>query len=186
MPSSVPTPGQVAARITPRPPAPSRRTPAGRLLSRKAAQQIQELATTAAAVDDAVTHPHSTERTHQRNGTLYVRGDLGVIVPDDDQSLVVGLVRVDTATTPRRRPRRAGGGRARRMPATIGELEQQLHAHGFDISPARGGHRKATRADQPGVTITIPHTPSDSRSYPNLVADIRRLTGIDITADDAQ
>lgn len=50
------------------------------------------------------------------------------------------------------------------MPATIGELEQQLHAHGFEISPARGAHRKATRADQPGMTIPIPHATSDFTS----------------------
>jgi len=31
------------------------------------------------------------------------------------------------------------------------------------------------------TVATLEITPSDSRSYPNLVADIRRLTGIDIT-----
>lgn len=129
----------------------------------------------------AIAHPHSTERTHQDNGTLYVRGDLGVIVPDDDRTLIVGLVRVDPDTAPLRRGRRAGGGPARRMPTTATEIEQSLHAHGFQTLPTRGGHRKATHPAHPGVVITVPHTPSDSRSYPNLVADIRRLTGIDIT-----
>ena len=181
MTSAVPTPAQIAARVAPRPAALERRTPAGRRLSRKAAQQIQDLATTTADVDAAVAHPHSTERTHQHNGTLYVRGDLGVIVPDDDQALIVGLVRVDPDTTPLRRTRSAGGGPSRRMPTTAAELEQLLRVHGFQIAAARGGHRKAAHPDRPGVIITIPHTPSDSRSYPNLVADIRRLTDIDIT-----
>lgn len=181
MTSSVPTPSQIAARVAPRPAALARRTPAGRRLSRKAAQQIQDLATTAADIDAAVAHPHSTERTHQHNGTLFVRGDLGVIVPDDDQTLIVGLVRVDPDTSPLRPTRRAGGGPSRRMPTTAAELEQLLRVHNFQVTQARGGHRKALHPDRPGVIITIPHTPSDSRSYPNLVADIRRLTGIDIT-----
>lgn len=180
---TVPTPAQIAARVAPRrgAAAAARSTPGGRRISRKAAQQIQELATTPADVDAAIAHPHSTERTHQDNGTLYVRGDLGVIVPDDDRTLIVGLVRVDPDTAPLRRGRRAGGGPARRMPTTATEIEQSLHAHGFQTLPTRGGHRKATHPAHPGVVITVPHTPSDSRSYPNLVADIRRLTGIDIT-----
>ncbi len=181
MTSSVPTPAQVAARVTPRPAVLARRTPGGRRLSRKAAEQIQDLGTTPADVDAAVTHPHSTERTHQHNGTMFVLGDLGVIVPDDDPALIVGLVRVDPDITPLRHSRSAGGGPSRRMPTTAAELEHLLHVHGFQITAARGGHRKARHHDRPGVVITIPHTPSDSRSYPNLVADIRRLIGIDIT-----
>lgn len=186
MTSGLPTPSQIAARVAPRAvaaaaaEAAARSTPEGRRLSRKAAAQIRELGVDVSTVDRAISSPHSTEPTHQHNGTLYVRGDLGVIVPDDDQALIVGLVRVDPDTAPLRRSRRAGGGPSRPTPTTTAELEQLLRAHGFQITAARGGHRKAAHPDRPGVIITIPHTPSDSRSYPNLVADIRRLTGVDI------
>ncbi|WP_061015163.1 type II toxin-antitoxin system HicA family toxin [Microbacterium sp. CCH5-D1] len=183
MTSGLPTPRQIAARVAPRAvaAAAARSTPEGRRLSRKAGAQILELGIDVSDVDRAISSPHSTEPTHQHNGTLYIRGDLGVIVPDDDQALIVGLVRVDPDITPLRRARRAGGGPSRRMPTTTAELEQLLRGHGFQITAPRGGHRKALHPDRPGVLITIPHTPSDSRSYPNLVADIRRLTGIDIT-----
>ncbi|MGC5173030.1 hypothetical protein ACLQ2Q_20520 [Microbacterium sp. DT81.1] len=177
-----PTPSQIAARVAPRAAAAAapRSTPEGRRLSRKAATQIQELGVDVAAVDRAIGEPHSTERTHQHNGTLYIRGDLGVIVPDDDPALVIALLRIDPGAAPAPRGRRASGGPAHQMPESSAELERLLIAHGFEISAGRGGHHKATYRDHPGVTITIPHTPSDHRSYPNLLAEIRRRTGVDV------
>lgn len=184
MPPAQPTPSQIAARVAPRAAAAtaSRSTPGGHRLSRKAATQIQELGVNAEAVDQAIDEPHSTERTHQNNGTLFVRGDLGVIVPDDDPALVIALLRINPGAAPAPRGRRASGGPAHRMPESSAEIERLLRAHGFEISAGRGGHHKATHRDHPGVTITIPHTPSDHRSYPNLLAEIRRRTGVDIRA----
>lgn len=179
-----PTPNQIAARVAPRAAgAVPHRTSSGRRLSRKAAAQIQELGVDVAAVDEAINEPHSTERTHQDNGTLYVRGDLGVIVPDDDPAVVVALLRIDPDAAPVPRGRRATGGPAHRTPESSAELEQLLRAHGFEISAGRGGHHKATHQHHPGVTITIPHTPSDHRSFPNLLAEIRRRTGVDVRSD---
>ena len=66
------------------------------------------------------------------------------------------------------------------MPSSSAELGRLLRAHGFEISTGKGGHHKATHHDHPGVTITIPHTPGDRRSYPNLLAEIRRRTGVDV------
>ncbi len=180
MTSTRPTPNQIAARVAPLTAAAPRSTAAGRRLSRKAAAQIQELSVDVDAVDQAIDEPHSTERTHQHNGTLYVRGDLGVIVPDDDPAVVVALLRIDPNAAPAPRARRSTGGPAHRAPESSAELERMLRGHGFEISAGRGGHHKATHREHPGVTITIPHTPSDHRSYPNLLAEIRRRTGIDI------
>ncbi|QLD10448.1 type II toxin-antitoxin system HicA family toxin [Microbacterium oleivorans] len=177
MTSARPTPNQIAARVAPLTAASAapRNTSAGRRLSGKAAAQIQEL-----AVDQAINEPHSTERTHQHNGTLYVRGDLGIIVPDDDPAVVVALLRIDPDAAPAPRARRSTVGPAHRAPESSTELERMLRGHGFEISAGRGGHHKATHREHPGVTIIIPHTPSDHRSYPNLLAEIRRRTGLDI------
>lgn len=170
MPPAQPTPSQIAARVAPRAAAAAapRNTPEGRRLSRKAATQIQELGFNVAVVDRAIGEPHSTERTHQHNGTLYIRGNLGVI---------------DPGAAPAPRGRRASGAPAHQMPESSAEIERLLIAHGFEISAGRGGHHKATHRDHPGVTITIPLTPSDHRSYPNLLAEIRRRTGVDVRPD---
>ena len=132
-------------------------------------------------VDKAVDHPHSVEQTHQHNGNLFIRGDLGVIIPHDDPGTIVAVFHVDEHTSSAPRPRRRSGGPARQVPTSTTELEQMLRAHGFEISTSGGGHPKATHPDKPGAVITIPHTPSDRRSWLNLIADIRRHTGIDIT-----
>lgn len=179
------TPSQVAAQVARRDRPVPRATPAGRRLSRKAAAQISELGVSPADVDAAIDTPHATETTHQHNGTLYIRGDLGAIVPHDDPCVVVSLFRIEENAAPTPRTRRASGGPARRTPTTPAELNRQLRAHGFEISTG-GGHPKATHPDHPGVTITLPHTPSDHRGYANLTADIRRHTGIDITGSDVR
>lgn len=174
------TPHQVAARIAPRKQPVPDITPAGRRLSRKARAQAQELGIAAADVDATIEHPHATEPTHQHNGTLFVRGTIGAIVPHDAPDLVVALLQVTEISTPLPRPRRAGGGTSRNVPQSLSECERLLRSHGFEITTG-GAHSKATHPDRPGVTIALPHTPSDHRSWMNLVADIRRRTGIDIT-----
>lgn len=178
------TPQQVAGRVAPRVPAPPRATPSGRRLSRKAGAQIQTLGVRLRDVDETIDHPHSVEQTHQHNGHLFIRGRLGVIVPHDEPDTVVAIFHVDDRAPRTPRPRRSGGGPARKVPTSIGELERMLRAHGFEISTSGRGHFKATHPDRPGAMLTIPHTPSDRRSWLNLVADIRRNTGIDITTKD--
>lgn len=142
---------------------------------------MQELRISPVDVDATLDHPHSTESTHQHNGTLFVRGTLGVIVPRDDPGMVVALFRVAEIAQPKPRARRAGGGPSRTVPGSLSECERMLRSHGFEISTGRA-HSKGTHPDHPGVTITLPHTPSDHRSWANLTADIRRRTGIDITS----
>lgn len=178
------TPQQVAGRVARRVPAPPRTTPLGRRLSRKAGAQIQALGVSSHDVDEAIDHPHGIEQTHQHNGDLFVRGSLGVIVPHDEPDTVVAVFHFDEHAPLTPRPRRSGGGPARQVPTNSTELEQMLRAHGFEISTSGGGHPKASYPDRPGTTITIPHTPSDRRSWLNLIADIRRHTGIDITTKD--
>ena len=178
------TPQQVAGRVARRVPVPPRTTPSGRRLSRKAGAQIQALGVSTDAVDETIDHPRGVEQTHQHNGNLFVRGGLGVIIPHDEPDTVIAVFHIDEHT-PLTRPRRSGGGGpARRVPTNTRELEQMLRAHRFEISTGGGGHFKATHPDRPGATITIPHTPSDRRSWLNLIADIRRHTGIDITTTD--
>lgn len=178
------TPQQVAGRVAPRVPAPPIATPAGRRLSRKAGIQTQAMGLSPGDVDETIDHPHSIEQTHQHNGNLYIRDGLGVIVPHDEPDIVVAVLRIDQHAPSTPRPRRSSGGSSRKVPTSISELERMLRAHGFEITTSGGGHPKATHPSRPDATITIPHTPSDRRSWLNLVADIRRHTGIDITARD--
>lgn len=173
------TPQQIAARIGHQLQVAPHATPGGRRFSRRAGTQVQELGISPAEVDATLDHPFSTEPTHQHNGTLFVRGTLGVIVPLDDPCMVVALFRVDATAQPKPRARRAGGGPSRAVPDSFTECERMLRSHGFEIATS-GAHGKATHPDHPGVTITLPHTPSDHRSWANLTADIRRRTGIDI------
>lgn len=178
------TPQQMIGRVAPRVPTPPRSTPSGRQLSRKAGGQIGALGITPHDVDQAIDHPHSIEATHQHNGNLFIRGGLGVIVPDDEPDTVIAIFRVDEHATHTPRTRNGGGGPSRKVPTNTDELERMLRAHGFEISTGGGGHFKATHPGKPGVMVTIPHTPSDRRAWLNLVSDIRRSTGIDITAEN--
>jgi hypothetical protein len=73
------------------------------------------------------------------------------------------------------------GGPGRRMPSTSKEFLAMLKEHGFTTVNGGQNHHLATHPGYPDVRVAVPSTPSDRRSYPNLIADIKRRTGIDIT-----
>lgn len=107
-------------------------------------------------------------------GTTYMRKGVGAVVPADQPRLVIAVFRDGSSTS--NRPR---GGEGRHKASTFAEFRQMLEDHGFTVS-TRGAHPKALHPSHPTL-ITLPGTPSDARSFDNAIAEIRRLTGIDIT-----
>lgn len=79
----------------------------------------------------------------------------------------------------RRAPRRSSATSTRaRMPADMNQLRQMLSAHGFIVSHG-GKHDEVRHPDRPG-RVSLPLTPSDYRSIPNSVLQVRRTFGIDL------
>ena len=107
-------------------------------------------------------------------GTTYMRKGIGAVVPADQPRLVIAVFRDGSGTS--NRPR---GGEGRRKASTFTEFRQMLEDYGFTVSTS-GTHPKAQHPSHP-ASITLPGTPSDARSLDNAIAEIRRLTGIDIT-----
>lgn len=103
-------------------------------------------------------------------------------------AVVIGFVDATEAQTrpmeaPRAasRPRRAykPGKARRRGPKDVPELLAWLRADGYTEGPTAGsGHRTILRGEQ--VVYTLPSTASDNRSFANCVADLRRLTGLEL------
>lgn len=115
-------------------------------------------------------------------------GECVISVIEREAPIAVGSSASSTAAafagarpTGNRQPKAKSGGPGRRMPSNAKELNALLKEHGF-LSELRGGHWHVTHPDHPGVRVVFPATPSDSRSYPNCIAQLKRDTGIDITA----
>lgn len=49
---------------------------------------------------------------------------------------------------------------------------------GWEITPTRGQHRKWTSPD--GYSVYTSGTPSDKRAVDNILADLRKLGGLDV------
>ncbi len=60
------------------------------------------------------------------------------------------------------------------------QMLRKLRKAGVAIEITGGGHYQATHPDTPGVKVTFPSTPSDSRAMRNTKACIKRELGIEI------
>jgi hypothetical protein len=153
-------------------------------LSHRAQEQMAELGISRDQVLAAAADPEYTTPPAYGNGTNHVRDGIRALVAADNPKVIIGISYdtdgpVPTTTGP---VRRVSGGPGRRMPSRHAEMVELLEDHGFSLEHSgRGPHDKATHPEHPGVFLVIPRTPSDHRSYPNCIAEIRRKTGIDIT-----
>lgn len=133
----------------------------------------------AASEPDDIERPNSTVRAH-------VRGNVSVLVPDADPDAIIGVTLVNRSPedyedhSPARK-RAPSGGPGRKMPGGFSEVRQMLLAHGFEIDEHHKGHPKVRHPKHPNVMVTLPGSPSDHRSFLNMIARIRREFGVDIT-----
>lgn len=98
--------------------------------------------------------------------------------PEDDGQGPRGARQAPAALSPHRAK---SGGPGRRNPSSTKEMFALLKEHGFSSEIGSKGHYLVTHPDHPGKRFSVPSTPSDKRSLPNCVAQIKRDTGIDVT-----
>ena len=151
----------------------------------RAQEQMVQLGITRDQVLAAAEDPEYTTAPAYGTGTNHVRDGIRALIASDNPKVIIGISREDSRSVPVTTGpvRRVSGGPGRRMPSRYTELVDLLEDHGFELleRSGRGPHDKAVHPEHPGVTLVIPRTPSDHRSYPNCIAEIRRQTGIDIT-----
>lgn len=153
-------------------------------LSHRAQEQLEQLGITRDQVLAAAADPEYTTPPAYGTGTNHIRDGIRALIAADNPKMIIGISFDDARPVPVTTGpiRRVSGGPGRRMPSRYSEMAEMLEEHGFTLEHSgRGPHDKAVHPDRPGVTIVIPRTPSDHRSYPNCIAEIRRKTGIDIT-----
>lgn len=153
-------------------------------ITHRAQEQMEKLGLTREQVLSAAADPAFTTPPAYGTGTNHVRDGIRALVAADNPKVIIGISRDSTHPLPVTTGpiRRVSGGPGRRMPSRYSEMAALLEEHGFHLEHGgRGPHDKATHPDLPGVTLVIPRTPSDHRSYANCIAEIRRQTGIDIS-----
>lgn len=144
-------------------------------LTQSATEQLNSHGLTREGVIAIAQDPETVVPAAYGGGHNHLRGGIGALIPPDDPRLIIAVFREDRSGAPSK-PR---GGPGRRMPGTHAELRAMLLEHGFTVDSSKA-HPKATHPDL-DTPVVLPATPSDHRSLANLLAEIRRQSGIDIT-----
>ena len=137
----------------------------------------------ARVAEDVLDHEASWPGKYN-DSVVHLRGDIAVVTTLDTGE-VIALATRKRALEQRREPRygaipRArGGGCGRRFPADTNDLLARMDKAGFIIERDQN-HYVYRHPAHPGVQRTMPRSPSDWRSIPNTVLDIRRCFGIDV------
>lgn len=124
------------------------------------------------------------------NAHNYYYGDLLILVDDTCViSVVQGTQRPDGTVKPDRsgqskpvKRKKISGGPGRKMPDSTKEMGKLLKAKGFEIEQLENNHLRATHPHHTKRSFVLSSSPSDHLSWKNSIAEIRRHTGIDITA----
>lgn len=139
-------------------------------------------------VDEIIDNP--TETWPGWNGaTVYSDGEFQVVVGErwSDTDCVMSVSRDDPNTQDRRSApaqdrRRSSGRKADRrrpVPTGVSEFLERLGEYGFEVDDSRR-HYSVSHPERPGVTASVPRTPSDHRWADNLVSQVRQAFGIDV------
>lgn len=106
------------------------------------------------------------------------RGDLTVVIafPPGQAPIIWGVYR--NLPMPERRLRGPGGTGATRFPTTMRELRKRIVEEGLVIR--RGGRHDRVETKDGTFVLTLPSTPSDHRTIPNVIRDAARR-GYDLT-----
>lgn len=115
--------------------------------------------------------------------TCYLRGDVMAIVAHDTGE-VIAIAARETALIRRQHigggiPRAKSGGPGNRVPHDVTSMLERVRAHGFDVQTDRR-HYIVTHPDVPGAMETMSKSPSDFRTFDNMVAQVRASFGIDL------
>lgn len=111
-----------------------------------------------------------------------LRGEIAAIVPDDAFE-VIAIATRRKALEERSQPRhgavkRGSSTMGRRHPTSVADLLAAVHEAGFTVA-RDSRHLIIRHPDLPGQ-VTAAATPSDPRSIPNTVMQVRRTFGIDL------
>lgn len=174
-------------RPTPRPPTQSLRAQLAALraqgwhLSGRAISQIEQHGLNPHLVVRAAAEPTESRPADHGEAVNHWRDGILVLCPADAPQTIIGAIPM-SHLPPRRALRRGkSGGDGRKMPQSGHELRQQLTDKGFHVEQTSGGHLRITHQHHPQLAAITGSTPSDRRAMANLVAHLRRSTGIDIT-----
>lgn len=151
-------------------------------VSQGCADQVQQLIQDWKSGRSVTTAPGTTlTRTRiQRDGYAAIFDKSGGVIIGFSRP-VPGLEQPQGPRTPAepRKARRRSGKPRRRGPRDYAEMLRWLREDGWDIEKVPSGHRAIL--DPSGTRVgTISSTPSDSRSFPNDVSLLRRLTGLEL------
>lgn len=121
----------------------------------------------------ASTAPDPSAVTRDWPTQRYTRGDITVVVayPPDRRPLIWGIY-LALPLEPRRSPNGAGTGAGSRIPSTLRGLRQRVVQAGLVIRP--GGRHDRVETPDGRLVVTLPLTPSDRRSIPNVWTQLRR------------
>jgi hypothetical protein len=149
--------------------------------------QLETLGLTKRDIVTILDGSHMTVPSSSGTATNHYGNGLLIMVDADGECIISVIERQapDSAQRSTRSQKAHSGGSGRSMPSNVRELLTALKAHGFTTELGGTGHHLVTHPDHPGVRISVPSSPSDRRSYPNAVSDIKRRTGIDITKKEA-
>lgn len=64
-------------------------------------------------------------------------------------------------------------------------LKDEAKTHGFTIAPTQGGHLRVTDPSS-GLFFFAPRTPSDNRSWNNVLGDLKKLKRGQLSAGAAR
>lgn len=161
------------------------------LVRSKVAKQAHRLGYDLKQLVWAANHPE--DRWPAPYGQAEVRlGKLFAVLvkPDPDQAhagILAGLIERTAALEGR--PASVGQPKAKSSATServkISDLDsflEQAERAGLVVSgPKPGGHRSVTSPQAPGLSVTMPSTPSDWRGVQNLVSQVRKTFGVDLT-----
>lgn len=130
----------------------------------------------------AVLEPEDTWKGKNGRSTVRLRGNLAAISADDSGE-VIAIASRSKALRERTEPRdgavkRGHGGSGPAMPTSVPDLIDRLRVRGFGI--VRDGTHYVVRHHLHDGQVSFAKTPSDHRSIPNTVLDIRAEFGVDV------
>lgn len=142
----------------------------------------QDRGATLDSIAAAVLAPEESWPGKNNRSTVCLRGDVAAITADDSGE-VIAISSRTSALKARTEPRdgsihRSSGGSGKAFPTSVSDLLARLDHHDFEVD-RDGNHYIVSHRSRPGQ-VAVPKTPSDYRSIPNTVLEIRGRFGIDV------
>lgn len=137
--------------------------------------------------------PEQTWRARENNGNMRLRGPVAVLVADDSEEVIAITsrgnalrVKAQTKHVGHGTPKAKGTGGGSTMPTSVKDLLDRAHFAGLRVERATRHYLLSNPAESSGVMVTVPKTPSDHRSLPNAVMQVRKVLGVDLARRSAR